>query len=304
MSIYDSVKNNFIMKDAREDWASYRKSLTDIILGQKPESVMIVGGGRCNDIDLERLLEMAEKVVIVDVDDEAMKEAAAALPEAMGSRVICRVASLTGIQEDFISDFCENMVFHARKAAVEQEPEYFSEQLRHSLDEIEEKLIKSESELKDAFQEDSVDVTVCCGVHSQLFSLVSYFVRSLIYNLREAYLSMAGSGGRGGQMDGLQIEIDDAVRSMDELQAEVDDRIRHMNDRVIPIINRAVYRTAKRTAVFGNEYMPESPVEGAFQCIKDVRERYETEESHLLWEFNRAAGKTYDVLIQKCGKNS
>ena len=33
MSVYQQIKNKFIMKNAWEDWASYRDQLTDLVAG-------------------------------------------------------------------------------------------------------------------------------------------------------------------------------------------------------------------------------------------------------------------------------
>ena len=270
------IKNSFIMKNAWEDWAPYRNSLTEILLCVRPESVMIVGGGRCNDIDIKRLLMTASKVTILDSDSEAMTEAVAALPEVMQKKTECRTASLTGIEEEHISAFCEGMMKHARTAVENKSAEYFTGKLRAYLDDIEGRLIKSESDLKTVLPEGSVDVVICSGVHSQLFSTMMYFIKMLFGSVRE-YLP-----------------------GLDEFEAEVDDRIRHMNDIVIPVINRAVVGAAKRVAVFGNEYMPDDPVEGAHQCIRDIEKNYEPREVHLKWDFNKAAGKSYDMLLQVC----
>jgi hypothetical protein len=47
---------------------------------------MIIGAGRCNDIDLRRLVASAENVLLLDVDMEAMHEAVMALPEDIRHR--------------------------------------------------------------------------------------------------------------------------------------------------------------------------------------------------------------------------
>ena len=117
MGVYHQIKDKFIMRNARADWASYRTQLTDLILQMYPETVMIVGAGRCNDIDLGRLVgagaercndndpgrrmsEGVRRVVLLDVDTDGMQEAAVSLPEEQRSKLELRTGSLTGISED------------------------------------------------------------------------------------------------------------------------------------------------------------------------------------------------------------
>lgn len=301
MGVYHQIKDKFIMRNVRADWASYRDQLTDLILQMYPETVMIVGAGRCNDIDLGRLVGAgARRVVLLDVDTDGMQEAAAALPEEQRSKLELRTGSLTGISEDDMETFCDRMLSYVRSAGRNLSVNSVRGELMRGMDNLKGRLeskqeSKQESGLDgelesgqenepaegvsamDAlYPESCSDIVVCCGVHSQLFSTLSFFVRSLIHSLQ------------------------DILPGVDVLEGEVSERIRRMNDQVIPGINRALYNAAGKCVIFGNEFMPEHPVEGAHQCILDVREHYRPEEAHLTWEFNKAEGISYDMLIQIC----
>ncbi len=373
MGVYHQIKDKFIMQNARADWASYRAQLTDLILQMYPETVMIVGAGRCNDIDLGKLVgagvggdndidrgglastgagrcddidpgrrmgEGVRRVVLLDVDTDGMQEAAASLPEEQRSKLELRTSSLTGISEDDMEAFCDRMLSYVRSAGRDLSVNSVRGELMSSMDMMESKLDSEQkgrldSELnrewdhekesrgnseregeqesrqeskqeskreskQESKQEDNLereqkskpadgvpvskasvpesrqDIVICCGVHSQLFSTLSFFVRSLIHSLH------------------------DILPGVDVLEGEASERIRRMNDQVIPGINRALYNAAGKCVIFGNEFMPEHPVEGAHQCILDVREHYRPEEAHLTWEFNKAEGISYDMLIQIC----
>ena len=290
------------MKHAREDWAKYRTQLSEMILDMNPESVMIVGAGRCNDIDLARLTEVSDRVILLDVDSEAMNAAVNLIPEKGRAKVECIETSLTGISEEDMERFCEGLLNYARTTGRNLTYDGFRERLMAELDRLSESMIQSEEELlksmvqskaellrrmnkseeklPEQFQKEKVEVVVCSGVHSQLFSMLSFFIRSVISSLADI--------------------IPDA-KSMEE---EAGRRIHDMNNRIIPIINNALFRTASKAVIFGNEYMPESPVEGAHQCILNVRDNYSPVERTLEWEFNREAGITYDMMIQICKKES
>ena len=118
------------------------------------------------------------------------------------------------------------------------------------------------------------DVIVCSGVHSQLFSLLSFFLRSFINSIQEI------------------------VPDIHEAETEIHEEIRRMNDRIIPVINSSLLSVTGKTVIIGNEYNPQNPVEGAYQCILDVRDRMNPVEKHLIWDFNPIEGIRYEMLIQ------
>lgn len=276
MGVYQNIKDKFIMKNAWEDWTEYRSKLTEIILERNPKTVMIVGAGRCNDIDLERLLKSAERVICMDVDDEAMKAAVIGLPADIQYKVKYREVSLTGIGESDLDSFCDAMLMMARAKGRDLNLDYFRTQMISCMNVLKEKLIGSEEDLKRYMPEESVDVVVCAGVHSQLFSTLSFFIRSLIASLY------------------------DIIPNVGSLEADAGSVIREMNNRVIPMIDSALCRKADKAVIFGNEDNPDSPVEGAAQCIRNIRDNMKPVERHLYWEFNRAEGISYDMLIQIC----
>ncbi len=174
------------MKNARTDWASYRSRLTDKLTGLlsagKKESVMIVGAGRCNDIDLVRLGEAAEKIILADVDDEGMKAAISKMPAEKQMKVQCKVMSLTGIGSEDTEAFCEEILYYARKNAGSLSKEAFRDHLMSELEKLLKISERTEEELLCLMPGKSADIVVCCGVCSQHFTGLSFFIRSLLYS--------------------------------------------------------------------------------------------------------------------------
>ena len=284
MSVYQQIKDKFIMKNAWEDWASYRDQLTNLVVEllletqsqvSAPGSVMIIGVGRCNDIELRRLAASAKNVLLLDVDMDAMQEAVLTLPEKLRHKVECQVVSVTGIDEGDLDAFCDDMLTFARFQGRKLTVEAFRQQVMTGLDSLTNKLVRKEDELLKVLPEASADIIVCCGVCSQFFSMLSFFIRSLLHSL-------------------------EFLPGVEDLEDEVNEWIRRMDDQVVPIVNQVIHRAARKAIVFGNEFMPDRPVEGAHRCIEDVSERFQPEELHLTWDFNRAEGITYDMLIQVC----
>ena len=276
MNVYESIKDKFIMTNARQDWARYRERLTELVLEMNPRSVMIIGAGRCNDIDLERLVELTGNVTCVDVDAASMEAAVAGLPEKLRDKVELRNVSITGINEQDLESFCDSMLMSARAWGREMTPDIFRREMMAGLDDLKKRLVRDEAELLADSIGNSSDLVLCAGVHSQLFSTLSFFIRSLIQSLA------------------------DIVPGISSLEPEVNEAIRGMNNQVIPVINETLHRVAGKAVIFGNEFIPDRPVEGAEQCISYVREHFRPTEQHLEWAFNPAEGIRYDMLIQTC----
>ena len=281
MSVYQQIKEKFIMKNAWKDWEEYRSQLTDIILETNPESICIIGAGRCNDIDLLRILNTAERVICMDVDYESMLSGTVNLPQNLRQKLELKAISLTGITEQVMERFCNEMLVFVRAGGKNLSYESIREYMLKSIRELEDKMIQNEYALQDILlpqkvdrPESLADVIVCSGVHSQLFSLLSFFLRSFINSIQEI------------------------VPDIHEAETEIHKEIRRMNDRIIPLINNSLLSVTGKTVIFGNEYNPQNPVEGAYQCILDVRDRMNPVEKHLIWDFNPIEGIRYEMLIQ------
>lgn len=171
----------------------------------------------------------------MDVDDEAMKAAVIGLPADIQYKVKYREVSLTGIGESDLDSFCDAMLMMARAKGRDLNLDYFRTQMISCMNVLKEKLIGSEEDLKRYMPEESVDVVVCAGVHSQLFSTLSFFIRSLIASLY------------------------DIIPNVGSLEADAGSVIREMNNRVIPMIDSALCRKADKAVIFGNEDNPDSP---------------------------------------------
>ncbi len=271
---YQRIKDGFIIPNAREKWTLYRKDLTDLTESMGAGTLAVIGAGRCCDIDLERLTAVTDKVILVDIDRTGMEEALGQLPSEYRPRVELRQASLTGISEEDMEEICNDLLAYARKEGREVKPALFREQLMNQMNRLSAGLREEGEEGRDILPPDSVDVLLCSGVHSQLFTVFHRFIRSLLYSMKE-YLSEA-----------------------EELEQEAGERLKQMNDRVIPVINRMLCRAAKETIIFGNEFSGDRPVEGADRCIRDIRSTMKPTELHLCWEFDRAGGIVYDMLMQ------
>ena len=294
MSVYSQIKDKFVMPDAFSDWGDYRKQVTKLltkdltkeIVGYEAAkegftktkmqpiykkgglSIAILGAGACNDVDIIELAEYFDSITLIDVDKASMVEATDWLPEIIRERI-------TDADQE---QFCNRMLSHASYYGNTMKPDIYNRLLLEELMGLGSRLYTKESMLSEngLLPVGGYDVVACLGVHSQLMALLSYTVKVLTHNISEQLL--------GGE------EPDDR---------KITEYIKKMNTHIIPIINSAILKSSDQRAVFGNEYDGKHPVEGAYQCIMDLRRRgLSIKEQHLAWNFNPDQNVEYDMLIQ------
>lgn len=280
MSIFEEISKKFCLPNAWNDWVNYRDSLTDLIIGygKKTDSktVSIIGAGRCNDVDLSRLTEHFEKIVLFDYDFDSMKEAIVSCgPEGRSrDRVEIRVSSLAGLKKEDLENFFEKVMMRIRGLGDAFEFDKVETILSEEIEALKLVITESMGNLHRVLPK--TDIMVCNGVFSQLLSTISFFLRSVIASVPESF------GTDGGSV----------VKKMEK-------KLHEINNEMIPDIVSSVVGASKKAAVFGNEYNKDRPVEGAFQCIDAIRRLgRKTEDFTGVWDFNRAAGVRYEMLIQ------
>ncbi|MBQ9199078.1 MAG: hypothetical protein IJ141_02740 [Lachnospiraceae bacterium] len=271
-NIYRQLKEKFIMKDAFSDWKDYRESLTDIVSSYPGEKLAIVGAGRCNDIDVNRLYETFSGITLIDIDEEAMREGMAHLDDETMEKTEIKKLSVNGLYEEDIDAFCDELLNYVRTQGNNLTKEAYENKLLDMFDELKNKMLSCMELLDDRFIRESFDVVVCNGVFSQLFSMISYFVHSVSYSISDA-----------GLFDTADIVV------------VADKKLSLINDEIIPVIIKGIICMAEKTVIFGNEY---NKAEGAYQCIKFIKDNYEADEKIIRWNFNSKEKTEYDMLIQ------
>ncbi len=290
-SAFEMVKNSFRMPEAYTDWAEYRKAVTELILKGKSEeerSAVILGAGRCFDLDLSKLAEQYDSITLVDSDGEAIREAAEAFARtgsAGDGKVKVLETTLSGLTEADADQFLTSVMHYVSQWGRTLSEEEFIEASLKALGKLEGKVFTTaeqaaggapEAGIPCALSPESWDAVICLGLHSQLFALLSYAWNVLAANVSEQILG-------GGTVDGREIE----------------DCLRTWNDRLIPALNEAIFGAARRRVIIGCEDHPEQPVEGAYQCLQDLERRTGAgaETALLRWPFDPSADRYYDMKI-------
>ena len=272
--ILNDIKNKFRLVNAYEDWKDYRLLLTDTVIkaggGDSTKTLSVIGAGYCNDIDIRRLSAAFEKIYLVDCDAEAMGEAAKTCAKAEPKTI-----SLTGIYEAYVSAYFEDTLTALREQGSKLNYEVLIEILTSKLDVLYEKLITNENDLADQLPHS--DIILCNGVCSQLFSMISFFIRSVAGSIPDSLFR-------------------DAIQAADI----VEQKLKNASEAVIPVICKALLKSAN-CVIFGNEYNKDRPVEGAQCCIDTIRQSGSIiKEIEATWSFNRHENVEYNMLLQIC----
>ncbi|SFK88831.1 hypothetical protein SAMN05216390_104195 [Lachnospiraceae bacterium KH1T2] len=156
---YENLLTKFKVNDAFEAWKNYREKLTEYIIAHSEgcRSIAVLGAGSSNDIDLARLYNNFEEVVLFDIDMASMKEALEkyGLTDAVGIRCV---------EEDFLGLDKEDYV----NLIGTDDP---AEEL--------EKMYKKVHDYKFDLGGRNFDVCVAVGLHSQLNAMPDYLVKAL-----------------------------------------------------------------------------------------------------------------------------
>ncbi|MBR4780310.1 MAG: hypothetical protein IK014_03020 [Lachnospiraceae bacterium] len=272
--ILNDIKNKFRLVNAYEDWKDYRLLLTDTVIeaggGDSTKTLSVIGAGYCNDIDIRRLSAAFEKIYLVDCDAEAMGESAKTCAKAEPKTI-----SLTGIYEADVSAYFEDTLTALREQGSKLNYEVFKEILTSKLEVLFKKLITNEKDLADQLPHS--DIILCNGVCSQLFSMISFFIRSVAGSIPDSLFR-------------------DAIQAADI----VEQKLKNASEAVIPVICKALLKSAD-CVIFGNEYSKDYPVEGAQCCIDTIRQSGSIiKEIEATWSFNRRENVEYNMLLQIC----
>lgn len=298
MGIYEQMKKNFIIADAYEDWSAYRNTLTDYLIGladgeEIPLNVTrhmyeeislptlaIIGAGRLNDLDLQRLLPYFSHITLMDMDSEVME---ASVPEIESAKVDTQIFSLTGIYDEDYKVFAEKLQRYLQEEGGRMTPESFC---KYAMD-----CVKEQYRNKSIPEYRTYDYVWCFGVHSQLQGMYGY-----IYQTFLSYLCQ------------------EQFEEEEEVKLPFLNLLKEYNRQLIPAANDTLLRMARKTCIIGNEWdvierpeelyrmkeVPDCAIEGAYGAITDIRKRdIAVLEKLLLWPFDVKRAIYYEMLIQQ-----
>lgn len=275
MNVIEEIKKEFEIPGAYESWAEYRASVTDLILASASTgSIALFGIGPANDIDLRRLSERFERIMLIDLDRESMERGIARYGLQHCPTVQLWNASLSGVTMEDVAAFFETLYDQVVRRGRALTESAFMEMSQEALKKIRRKVVASRDILRAQLPARHYDMVVSVGLHSQFWSILSYSWLTLAGNVEEQILGHAMNHD----------PFFEALRSIDDL--------------FIPILNKVMLSMGDR-AIIAVEEDEAHPVEGAFQSMQDIRQRYpDVHEKRLHWPFRPEEGKSYEMLFQ------
>lgn len=275
MNIIEEIKKEFEIPGAFESWAVYREEVTDLILETASTgSIALFGIGPANDIDLWRLSERFGRITLIDLDRESMERGLVRYGLQHCPKVELWDTSLSGVTMEDVAAFFETLYNQVVQSGRTLTEAAFMEMSLATLEQIRHKVVSSREALRAKLPAEHYDMVVSVGLHSQFWSILSYSWLTLVGNVEEQILGHA-------------MNHDPFFETL-----------RAIDDAFIPLLNEVLLSMGDR-AIIAVEEDEAHPVEGAFQSMQDIRQRYpDVQEKRIHWPFRPEDGKSYEMLFQ------
>lgn len=308
MSLYREIKQHFHIPEAFTDWTEYRNTLTDYLIHQTDSfevplhftqgmttsklqpSLLVIGAGACNDLDLAKLISHFSNITLLDSDQSALETAIANYHLEQCSNITLSVKSLNGLTDHDYQLFCEELSDFLRMQhltgipiTTESFDDYACTLLQHFLSGCVNYSIP--------LPENSYDFIWCFGVHSQLQAMFSYIHHAFQINLQKMYPDFNIT--KGTQFENI---------------------LKEENNRFIPVFHDALLQCARQKAFIGLEasrsllaadgltfsFANNAPIEGAYQGLLDLESRnLNLQKNGILWPFRPDDNIYYQMQIEE-----
>lgn len=280
MNLYDKLRALQRIDHAYSEWAQYRKDLTEVIVryAKGSESIAVFGAGQCNDIDLNKLIESFNEVILLDKEVGAMKEGIKQQKVINSSAIQIQRADFVGIEDEDYRYYADFLISEIRKKGMQTNVNELAEIALEQLEVLYTKVMNTPL----CFGKVQYDTAVVIGVHSQLISMLEWIWSVILHTIQQD-------------------------------EARVRNKIIEMNRFFVTRFNQAVISGARHKIIMGCEKArvgKEGTVQGAIQALEDLKERQEKgtlylgESSEITWPFHKAQCIEYKMLIQSMEKIS
>ncbi len=286
--LYDAFLASKVLPNAWEEWSSYRRQVTDYLIENSAPmaSLAIFGAGRCNDLDLGRLLDHFSQVTLLDMDERAMREGLEKYGISfqkedgeMPSRLNMLPVNFTGICAEDLTAFADALL-----QSKDTENPYGAV---YGAEEVLARIYDKTREYKPALLQKQFDYTAALGVHSQLGNAPAWL------------LDVAGGGLRQQERESLfrRIERESALMAV------------RLNQYILSATGKKAflgYEICRAVLEDGIWYaVPDSYVSGAWQAAEDIRRLAScgsilfNNYYDIVWPFCAAANKAYHIRIME-----
>ena len=271
------IENNTVENYVGNDWLKVNKENSNKgNSNKKNASLLIIGAGACNDINLEHLANIGCSITLSDINESTMQNACSRY------LVNCEIEKkdYLGLEEVDYEDFFRYMI--ATFSRLE------ANNILPTLELIENIFLKIEQKLQLNNIVSSYDYAILAGFHSQIFNK---FMR--ISELAALIV------------DEKIKKIPDEV--LDEVLKKIAFRVSSLNDKYIPLLNKCILNSIVKGVIIGyeisNVFIPKESIEGAYQCRQNIDKMVKEDvienfkETELVWPFCKEERKIYNVKV-------
>ena len=289
------IYGRFLERSSRDDefndWAEYRAELTDFITENTAPgaSLLILGAGKCNDLDLQKLAEHAGSITLSDYREETAEEAFRRYGLKPSEHIRFVASDYVGITDDDYIEYTDQLLTIMQKLAdtsgnsLEEIAGPDLGRMQQTLEQIYERNASYRIDLG----VENCDYAVIAGLHSQLNNAF----RGLFQYVRK--------------------DVEDRgkkVRFAEDLNKYLFQITRKHTGDLVKRFNDAVFEAAIRGVIYGYEesiiYTPEgarSPVigtvDGARQAGEMIADCAVENYINCLWPLSRRRGIKFEMTI-------
>ena len=337
--IYERFLQRASRDDEFNDWAGYRAELTDYIIRKTApgSSLLILGAGKCNDLDLQKLAEHCGSITLSDYRPETAEEAfrqyglepsepleSAQLESAAPSeqlepvqlesaappaRLRFACADYVGITDEDYIEYTAKLLGIMQKlgdmtgSSLEEIAGPQLIELRQTLEQIYERNADYRIDLGG----ETYDYAVVAGVHSQL----NNSFRGLFQYVKKDVEDNGGAGGAENSRDnggaGGAENAGTEVLFAEELNTFVFQTTRERTGDLVDRFNEAVFAAVRKGIIYGFEksiiYNIDGSgpmigtVDGARQAGEAIEELPAEDPWGCLWPLSRRRGIKFEMAI-------
>ena len=296
--IYSRFQARSSKDNEYQDWAGYRRELTDFVIrSTRPgASLLILGAGKCNDLDLKRLAAHCGTIILSDYRPEIAEDAFRRYGLDPEDRLQVEASDYVGItDEDYISYTGQLLAIMEKLARPEDEG---GAEDGPGLEDLAGPDLTAMGDLLDQIYErnrnyridlgvESCDNAVIAGVHSQL----NNSFRGIFQYVRKDTEDRIGK-----------------VRLAEELNKYIFQITRKRTADLVDRFNEAVFSIAGEGVIYGYEkniiYTPEGAsapvigtVDGARQAGEAIEGLTREGETGCIWPLSRRRGIKFEMDI-------
>jgi len=295
--IYNQFKARASRDDEFNDWAGYRDRLTEFVISCVPSggSLLILGAGKCNDLDLKKLAEHCGVITLSDYRPETAEEAFRQYGLSPSENLRFAESDYVGITDEDYLAYTNLLLKTMEKLSGNQKP------LGDSLEEIAGPELSALKEcLEQIYQRNAgyeidlgnaanavYDNAVVTGVHSQL----NNSFRGLFQYVRKDVED------RGGE-----------IRFLENLNTAIFKTTRRHTKKLVTRFNEAVFAAVREGVVYGYEkniiYTPAGAdvpvigtVDGARQAGEAIANLPAEKTLDCIWPLSRRRGIKFTMSV-------